>query len=109
MNCADGTIANVGDIVIRKSGGYHHYNAYGVVVKYLPKTDRYRVIYTHVDTVYDRSHDGPVVYSTETPTKQYGGHGPGILVDNQGYHKHEGYFYKWNGKPVISVYRGGGI
>ena len=100
MNCADGTIARVGDIVIRKRGGRHLYNVYGVVIKHLPRKNRYRVMYTHVDTVYDKDPNEPVIYTIETPTKQYCLHDPGIILNNRGKHVNEGQFSKWNGKPV---------
>ncbi len=101
MKCIDGTIAHVGDIVIRKRGGPYQHNEYGVVVKYLPKTGGYRIQFTHVKNVYNTDKSNGELYNiVQTPTKQYCSHNPGILLNNRGKHKREGHFCKWDGKPV---------
>jgi hypothetical protein len=99
MQCVDGSIAQVGDIVVRSAGGFYITNLYGIVVKHLSKTNRWRIKYVKVNESEICHNSRHIVSWFETPTKEIIDD-RGILLDNTGTHKEKGCFNKWDGQPV---------
>lgn len=93
----DRTIANVGDVVVAAYLYNNKTYQFGIVDKYMPKSNRWRIILVSMTTSDDLWHGMWHSWCITPLCSVIVGR---VLVNNQGYHKDYGFFKKWNGESI---------